>query len=144
MTTTPGYDPNNIFAKIVRGEMAAFRVYEDDSALAFMDVFPQSEGHTLVIPKRARAVTLLDTPAEELKSLIIAVQKVAAAVEAALSPDGIRLMQFNGSEAGQSVFHIHFHVIPIYARKPVSAHASGQPADAALLKRLAERIAAAI
>lgn len=144
MTNLPAYQADNIFAKIIRGEMPCVKVFEDDDALALMDIFPQTEGHTLVIPKRARATSLLDAPEADLKTLIVGVQRIARAVEKALEPDGIRIMQFNGSGAGQTVFHLHFHVIPIYAGRPVRAHAGGGPADSDKLKALAARIAAAL
>ena len=142
MTST--YDPNNIFAKIIRGEIPAIKIYEDDDVLAFMDIFPQADGHALVIPKRARAARLIDARPDDLRTLIVAVQKVARAVEAALKPDGVRIMQFNGAEAGQTVFHLHFHIVPIYAGQPMRAHAGGAPADQARLKELAQRIASAL
>lgn len=146
MTSLPAYDAANIFAKIVRGEMRCVKVFEDEDVLAFMDIFPQTEGHTLVIPKRARATSLLDAPEADLKTLIVGVQKIARAVEKALSPDGVRIMQFNGAEAGQTVFHLHFHIIPIYAGKAQRRHGGegGTPADNEQLKLLAARIAAAV
>ncbi|MEO1408057.1 MAG: HIT domain-containing protein, partial [Pseudomonadota bacterium] len=91
------YDPDNIFAKILRGEMPAVKIFEDDVALAFMDIFPQAEGHTLVIPKDVEARNLLDMPGHKLGAYMDRVQKVARAVEKALSPDGIVVTQFNGS-----------------------------------------------
>ncbi|MEQ1930451.1 MAG: HIT family protein [Parvularculaceae bacterium] len=144
MTLIAAYDPNNIFAKIIRGEIPAIKIHEDDDTLAFMDIFPQTEGHALVIPKLAQATSLFDASPEALETLIVAVQKIAKAVEAALKPDGMRIMQFNGSEAGQTVFHIHFHIVPIYAGQQARAHAGGAPADQARLKELAQRIAAAL
>ena len=144
MTRTPEYDAGNIFAKIVRGEASCVKVFEDDAVLAFMDIFPQTEGHTLVIPKRARATSLLDAHDEDLKTLIVAVRRIAKAVDAALKPDGVRILQFNGSEAGQTVFHLHFHVVPVWAGRPMRAHGAGAPADAARLKDLAASIAAAL
>jgi len=106
------YDDNNIFAKIIRGEMPCMSVYEDDVALAFMDVFPQSEGHTLVIPKRTKARNFLEATDEEIGSLMKRVHSVSHAIEKALKPDGIQIVQYNGAPAGQTVFHLHFHVIP--------------------------------
>lgn len=143
MTTIPSYDENNIFAKILRKEIPNTTVYEDDAALAFMDISPQSEGHTLVIPKRAKAAMVFDAPADELKTLIVAVQKVARAVDKALKPDGVRIMQFNGAEAGQTVFHIHFHVIPMYTGVKLRRHAEGNPPDFAALQAVAAKIRAA-
>lgn len=105
------YDTQNIFAKILRGEIPAIKVYEDDRTLAFMDIMPQAEGHTLVIPK-AEAVTLLDLSADDAAYTIQIVQKVAKAIEKALDTSGIVLMQLSGESAGQTVPHIHFHLIP--------------------------------
>lgn len=141
MSLTGTYDPQNIFAKILRGEIPAVKVYEDDTVLSFMDVFPQSEGHTLVIPK-TEARNLLDIPPEALQNLILKTQTVAQAVNKALKPDGIRIAQFNGEPAGQTVFHIHFHIIPAYDSTGEAPHASGQMADTDKLKALAERIKA--
>jgi histidine triad (HIT) family protein len=144
MTLHDAYDPNNIFAKIMRGEMPSMKVYEDDVALAFMDVFPQSEGHTLVIPKQVEARNLLDMPSDYLGSYVQRVQKVARAVEAALSPDGLVVSQFNGAPAGQTVFHLHFHIIPRWEGKPLGRHASGGMASADELEPIAKRIRAAL
>ena len=138
------YDDNNIFAKIINGDMPATKIFEDENTIAFMDIFPQSRGHCLVIPKMARATSLLDIDPAQLATLIGVVQKVATAVEAALNPDGIRIAQFNGASAGQTVFHIHFHIIPIFESAPLGAHASGAPADSEDLQKLAAAIAAAL
>ena len=105
------YDDQNIFARILRGELPAFKVYEDEQVLAFMDVMPQAEGHTLVIPKTP-AVTLLDLDPEAAAYTIQIVQKVAKAIEKALDVKGIVLMQLSGVAAGQTVPHVHFHLIP--------------------------------
>lgn len=138
------YDDGNIFAKILRGEAPAARVFEDEHVYAFMDVFPQSRGHTLVIPKRSSARNLLDEEPQVLGELILGVQRVARAVRAALKPDGLVVTQFNGSTAGQTVFHLHFHIIPRWEGAPIGRHASGQMADPAELKELAEQISAMI
>ena len=140
MTLHAAYDPDNIFAKILRGEMPAVKVYEDDAALAFMDVFPQSEGHTLVVPKGVEARNLLDMPADKLGPYMAAVQKVAQAVEAALTPDGLVVTQFNGAPAGQTVYHLHFHIIPRWKDVALWRHGSGEMADTAKLGVLADRI----
>lgn len=105
------YDDQNPFAKILRGELPCLRLYEDDHALAFMDIMPQADGHTLVIPKYP-AVTLLDLPADRLGPLMEAVQTVAAAVKTAFEAPGIVLFQLSGASAGQTVPHLHFHVLP--------------------------------
>ena len=136
------YNPDNIFAKILRGEIPSVRVWEDEHVLAFMDVFPQSEGHVLVISKTSTARTLLEIEADALARLTVAVQRTARAVEKALQPDGFQIMQFNRAAGGQTVFHLHFHIIPRWADRPVKAHGQGGMADAALLRGLADRIAA--
>jgi histidine triad (HIT) family protein len=105
------YDPDNIFAKILRGEIPCQRVYEDAHTLAFMDVMPQGEGHTLVIPK-APARGLLDAEPDSLAALMASVQKVARAVKAAFDAEGLTVFQFNEPAGGQTVFHLHVHVIP--------------------------------
>ena len=138
------YDPDNIFAKILRGEMPSARVFEDEHVYAFMDVFPQSKGHTLVIPKRSNARNLLEEEPEVLSHTILGVQRVARAVRAALKPDGIVITQFNGAVSGQTVYHLHFHIIPRWEGAPVGRHASGAMADAGELKALAEQISAMI
>ncbi|MEO0399105.1 MAG: HIT family protein [Pseudomonadota bacterium] len=134
------YDSQNIFAKIIAGDMPAVKVFEDDDALAFMDIFPQSEGHTLVIPKTVQARNFFDIDPDALATLIQRTQRVAKAVEEALKPDGVRVIQFNGEAAGQTVFHIHFHIIPTYKDQTEKAHAAGGQADPEALAALAERI----
>lgn len=136
------YDPDNIFAKILRGELPAVTVWEDDHVLAFMDVFPQSDGHVLIISKTSTAQTLLDIEADALARLTAAVQRTSRAVEKAMRPDGFQIMQFNGRAGGQSVFHLHFHIIPRWSDRPVKAHGQGGMADVAVLRSLADRIAA--
>jgi histidine triad (HIT) family protein len=138
------YDHGNIFAKILRGEMPAARVFEDEHVYAFMDVFPQGRGHTLVIPKHSTARNLLDEAPEVLSPLILGVQRVARAVRTALKPDGIVVTQFNGAPAGQTVFHLHFHIIPRWDGIAIGRHAAGVMADPTELKVLAEQIAAQI
>ena len=136
------YDPDNIFAKILRGEMPCVKVYEDDNILSFMDVFPQSEGHTLVIPK-APSRNLLETNAKDIGRLFGAVQRITKAVETALKPDGITITQFNGAPAGQTVFHTHVHIIPRYEGIALGTHGGGM-ADMDELKALAKKISAAL
>jgi histidine triad (HIT) family protein len=144
MTLHAAYDPDNIFAKILRGEIPSVKVWEDDHVLAFMDVFPQSEGHVLVISKTSTARNLLEVEPEVLTRLAAATRRTARAVEKALSPDGFQIMQFNGETAGQTVFHLHFHVIPRWADRPLKGHAQAPMADPETLKALAARIAAAL
>jgi histidine triad (HIT) family protein len=138
------YDHGNIFAKILRGEAPAARVFEDDHVLAFLDVFPQAKGHTLVIPKHSTARNLMDEDPSVLQPLILGVQRVTRAVRAALAPDGIVVTQFNGAPAGQTIFHLHFHIIPRWDGVALGRHAGGGMADPAELKALAEQIAAKI
>lgn len=137
------YDAGNIFAKILRGEMPAVRVFEDDHVVAFMDVFPQAKGHTLVIPKHSTARNFLEEAPELVGPLMLGVQRVARAVRAALKPDGLVITQFNGATAGQTVFHLHFHIIPRWEGVPLGRHAEGM-ADVEELKALAEQISAQI
>jgi histidine triad (HIT) family protein len=134
------YDPDNIFARILRHELPCARVFEDEHALAFLDLFPQSRGHTLVLPK-APARNLLDIEGEALKELIVRVQRVAGAVKSALDPEGLTISQFNGAAGGQSVFHLHFHIIPRWENQPLTGHGTAK-ADPDELASLAERISA--
>ena len=135
------YDDQNIFARIIRNELPAIRVYEDDQVVAFMDIMPQAEGHTLVIPKTP-AVTLLDLAPEAAAYTIQVVQKIAQAMEKALDIKGVVLMQLSGAAAGQTVPHVHFHLIP------TSVHELGKHAlhmgDQEKIKVLAEKIKAAL
>lgn len=144
MSLTGDYDPANIFAKILRGEIPSAKVWEDENILAFMDVFPQSEGHVLVIHKTSMAQNLLEISPEHLAQLTAAVQRTARAVTAALSPEGFSVMQFNGEAGGQTVFHLHFHVIPRWSDRALKGHGHAPMADAEALKALAARIAAAL
>ena len=136
------YDPSNIFARIIRGEIPAHKVYEDADVLVMMDIFPQSKGHTLVIPKAASR-NLYDADPAVLASAIAQVQRVAVAVQKALNADGVRIAQFNEAPAGQSVFHLHFHVIPAYDGVELGRHAQGKADDAELAAQ-AKAIAAAL
>jgi histidine triad (HIT) family protein len=138
------YDSNNIFAKITRGEAPCVKVFEDSDLIVFMDIFPQSQGHTLVVTKDTTARNLTDFPAERLGALFARVQKVTRAVIKALNPDGVVVTQYNGAPAGQTIFHLHVHVIPRYANLPMQGHHQGKPADMDVLKSQAERIAAAM
>lgn len=136
------YDDNNIFAKILRGEIPSTRVYETDDVVAFMDVMPQGTGHTLVVPK-APSRNLLDAKPETLANLIQVVQKIAQAVKKAFNADGVTVMQFNEPASGQTVYHLHFHVIPRFEGVALKAH-TGQMEDAAVLSANAEKIRAAL
>ena len=136
------YDPANVFARILRGELPCHRVYEDADTLAFMDVMPQSPGHTLVIPKQA-GENLMDTPTSSLQAAIQTTQRVARAVQQAFSAPGLIVTQFNGATAGQTVFHLHFHIIPVYGPGGVGHHAR-HAADSTVLAEHAEKIRAAL
>ncbi|MEQ7156303.1 HIT family protein [Brevundimonas aurifodinae] len=144
MTLHAAYDPANVFAKILRGEMPAVKVFEDDAVLAFMDVFPQSEGHVLLISKTSTARNLLEAEPGTLAVLVAATQRVARAVVKALCCDGVSVMQFNGEAGGQTVFHLHFHVIPRWADRPLKSHGQAGMADMDQLKTTAAKIAAAL
>lgn len=136
------YDDNNIFAKILRGEIPAFKVYEDAETLAFMDVMPQSPGHTLVIPK-APSRNLLDADPSVLAQTIPVVQKIAIAAKTAFAADGIQIVQFNEPASGQTVYHLHFHIIPRYEGVSLKPH-SGKMEDMEVLKANAEKLKAAL
>lgn len=135
------YDNNNIFARILRGELPCFKVYEDENTLAFMDIMPQADGHTLVIPKFA-AETLLDIPADTLSHTMTTVQKVMSALKSTLGVEGVVLMQLNGIAAGQTVPHLHFHLIPEHLTK-LKGHGAAQ-GDMEKIKALAAKISAAL
>lgn len=138
------YDADNIFAKIIRGEIPSVKVFEDDKVLAFMDVFPQSRGHALVISKTSQARNILEMEPQALTEVAVAAQKLARAVVAALKPDGVVVTQFNGAPAGQTVFHLHVHVIPRYEGAELGRHGAGGMADVEELRTLAAKIAAAL
>lgn len=144
MSLHGAYDPDNIFAKILRGDMPSVKVWEDDDVLAFMDVFPQSEGHVLVVSKTSTARNILEIEPQALARLTAAVQRTARAIETALKPEGLSLMQFNGDAGGQTVFHLHFHIVPRWTDRPMKGHGHAPMADAEQLKMLAEKIAAAL
>ncbi len=139
---TPAYDDTNIFAKILRGEAPCVRLYEDEAALAFMDVMPRAPGHLLVIPKRP-ARNLLDISAADLSLLIPVVQTLARAAKSALSADGVSVMQFNEIAGGQVVFHLHFHIIPRMTGDKLKPP-GGPMASPAELTPIAARIRAAL
>jgi histidine triad (HIT) family protein len=143
MSLDGAYDEANIFARIMRGEIPSARIWEDDKVLAFMDAFPQSRGHCLVVHKLSQARNLLDVEPEALCELMLAVQKTARAVRAALNPDGIIVTQFNGAPAGQTVFHLHVHIVPRWEGGELAGHGRGQ-ATPEELATLARQIAAQI
>lgn len=132
------YDTNNIFAKILRGEIPSHRVYEDEHTVAFMDVMPQANGHTLVIPKTPSR-NILDADPETLARLLPVVQKVAVAAKEAFEADGVTVIQFNEPAAGQTVYHLHFHVIPRIEGQPLKPH-SGTMEDPGVLAANAQKL----
>ena len=136
------YDNQNIFAKIIRGEAPCFKVFEDEHTIAFMDIMPQAEGHTLVIPKEP-AENSFDLSADGAAALARTTKRIAEAVRKVTGAPGVMLAQLNGSAAGQTVFHIHFHVIPRSSGIDLALHAR-EKADFTKLKALAEKIAAAV
>lgn len=140
--TPPSYDPGNVFGKILRGEMPAHKLYEDEATLAFMDVMPRIDGHCLVIPK-APSRNLLDADADTLAKVIATTQKLAVAVRRAFEADGILVQQFNEPASGQTVFHLHFHILPIREGVALKPHA-GQMEDPEILAANAEKIRAAL
>ena len=144
MTLKAPYDPDNIFARILSGEIPSAKVWEDEHVLAFMDVFPQSEGHVLLISKTSTARTLLDIEPDALARLTAAVQRTARAVDKALAPEGLQILQFNGEAGGQTVFHLHFHIVPRWSDRPMKGHGHAPMADAGVLRALADRIAHAL
>jgi histidine triad (HIT) family protein len=132
------YQQDNVFAKILRGEMPCFKVYEDERTLSFMDIMPQADGHTLVIPKFP-AEDLFDLAPEFAAAMIVTVQKVAVAVKQAFAAPGILIAQLNGAAAGQTVFHIHTHIIPRAQGIDLKMHGR-QVADFGLIKAHAQRV----
>jgi len=136
------YDTDNIFAKILRGEIPSHKILETEDVLAIMDVMPQANGHALVLPK-SPCRNMLDASPTIFGSLFAAVQKVATAGKAAFEADGVLIQQFNEAPAGQSVFHLHVHVIPRHADVPLRAH-TGEMADQTLLATQAQTYRAAL
>jgi histidine triad (HIT) family protein len=136
------YDPNNIFARIIRGEIPSHQVFEDAATLAIMDIMPQADGHTLVLPK-SPCRNLLDAPATVFAAVLATTQKIARAVKLAFQADGILIQQFNEAASGQTVFHLHFHVIPRHAGVALRPH-TGARSDQELLARHAARITEAL
>lgn len=132
------YDPGNIFAKILRGEIPSHKIYEDDDALAFMDVMPQGTGHTLVIPK-VPSRNILDADPATLSRLMPVVQKIAIAAKEAFEADGVTVIQFNEPASGQTIYHLHFHVIPRFEGVPLKPH-SGTMEDQDILAANARKM----
>jgi histidine triad (HIT) family protein len=136
------YDPQNIFAKILRGELPCYKVYEDDKAFAFLDIMPRAPGHTLVLPK-APARNILDVPPDDLAHVAKVVQKIAKAAVKAFKADGITIQQFNESAGGQVVFHLHVHIVPRHTRIAMKPPASEKEKPEALAEH-AEKLKAAL
>jgi len=136
------YDDSNVFAKILRGELPCHKVYETEHVLAFMDIMPRGDGHTLVIPK-VQARNIFDIPPDDLAELAKAVQVVAKAAKRAFAADGVTIQQFNESAGGQVVFHIHFHVIPRWEGVPLKPH-TGAMEQQEVLAANAEKLRTAL
>jgi histidine triad (HIT) family protein len=136
------YDPHNIFAKILRGEVPAYRVYEDEHTVAILDVMPQADGHTLVLPKTP-AENIFELAPDMAAAVMRSGQKLAFAVRRAFAADGVTLMQFNGPAAGQTVFHFHLHIVPRRAGQPLRSHGRTM-AEASVLEEHARRIREAL
>ncbi len=136
------YDPNNIFAKILRGEIPSHKVYEDEHTLAFMDVMPMVDGHCLVVPK-AGSRNLLDAEAHVVANVMSTVQKVSRAAVKAMGADGCQIRQYNEAAAGQTVFHLHVHVLPMRTGDTIRPH-TGDMADNTVLAKHAEMNRAAL
>ena len=132
------YDRNNIFAKVLRGELPSHKIYEDEDTLAFLDIMPRSDGHALVITKEA-AIDLFDVSPEALAKLMAVVRKLAPQIKEAVGADGVLIAQYNGAAAGQTVFHFHVHIIPRKAGLELKPH-SGEMADQTALAATAEKI----
>ena len=132
------YDPSNIFAKVLKGEIPCHKIYEDDDTLVFLDIMPRSEGHALVITKRP-ARDLFDVSPDALAKVMGVVQKLAPLIRDAVGADGVLIQQFNGAAAGQTVFHLHVHIVPVKQGVPLKPHA-GQMADPAALAATAGKI----
>lgn len=134
------YDENNVFAKVLRGEIPCHKIYEDEDTLAFLDIMPRSEGHALVITKE-KARDLFDIPPASLAKLMAVVQKLAPKIKEAVGAEGVLIQQFNGAAAGQTVFHLHVHIIPRKEGEALKPHA-GKMGDQAALAAAAEKIRA--
>ncbi|MCB4456391.1 HIT family protein [Leisingera sp. McT4-56] len=137
----PAYDPDNIFAKLLRGEIPSTRVFEDDDTLAFMDIMPRADGHLLVIPKSA-CRNILDASPAQLAAVMQTVQKLSQAVIKALGADGVTVQQFNEAAGGQEVFHLHMHVLPRFEGDRLRP--PGKMGDMDLIQAQAEKIRAAL
>lgn len=140
--SAPAYDTDNVFAKILRGELPSHKLYEDEATFAFMDIMPRGDGHCLVIPKKPSR-NILDVDADSLSAVMATTQKLARAVVKAFSAAGVTVQQFNESAGGQVVFHLHVHIIPRFEGVALRPH-SGTMEDQAVLAENAEKIRAAL
>ncbi|MFD1106652.1 HIT family protein [Sphingobium olei] len=138
------YDEGNVFALILESKIPCTRLYEDEHTLSFLDIMPQTKGHALVISKWSRARNLLDMEDEALAQVMATAKKVATAIRDALKPDGIQIAQFNGAPAGQTIFHMHVHILPRWSGEPIGfvPHGQGAQADGEQLQALAQEIRA--
>ena len=136
------YDENNVFAKVLRGEIPCHKIYEDEDTLAFLDIMPRTDGHALDITKE-KARDLFDVRPEALAKLMAVVQKLAPKIKDAVGAEGVLIQQFNGAAAGQTVFHLHVHIIPRKAGEALKPHA-GRMADQAALAATTEKIRKAL
>ncbi len=136
------YDENNIFAKVLRGEIPCHKIYENEDTLAFLDIMPRTEGHALVVTKE-KACDLFDVRPEALAKLMAVVQKLAPKIKEAVGAEGVLIQQFNGAAAGQTVFHLHVHILPRQEGEALKPHA-GKMADPATLAAIAEKIRKAL
>jgi histidine triad (HIT) family protein len=139
---SPAYDDQNVFAKILRGEMPSHKIYEDDRTFAFLDIMPRADGHSLVIPKTPSR-NLLDAEPSDLAAVMATVQKVGRATIEVFSADGLTIQQFNEPAGGQVVFHLHVHILPRWEGVALRPH-TGEMADAAVLAEHAEKLKAAL
>ena len=139
---SPAYDSNNIFLKILRGEIPSHKVYEDDKTFAFMDIMPRSDGHTLVIPK-VGARNIIDITPDALSDLIVKTQRIAVAAKKAMKADGLTIEQFNEAAGGQLIFHIHFHILPRFEGAKLKPH-SEERGDPTVIAGHAEAIRAVL
>jgi len=133
------YDSNNIFAQIIRGNTPCYKIYEDDNVLVLLDLFPQSYGHCLVISKKSTARNILEISKQDLTYVMLTVKRVCKIIDEQLKPDGIQISQFNGEAAGQTIFHLHVHIIPHFTDSKLSEH-GGKIANAADLVKLQEQL----
>ena len=136
------YDENNVFAKVLRGEIPCHKLYEDEDTLAFLDIMPRAEGHALVITKE-KARDLFDVSPQALVKLMAVVQKLAPKIQKAVGAEGVLIQQFNGSAAGQTVFHLHVHIVPRKAGETLKPHA-GKMEEQAKLGATAEKVRKAL